>query len=185
MSLKTNYQDEILNTGQSRTYNLVDSNGVVIYSNVKLEKSYTPKQEGSSFSASDVNTITDAINTINGDIDSVNNRLDNIWRDKASADWIYVGYASNKGTNTISINTDDWHECLVTVGGAGGDSSNRRVLASNVVPKDLFAIGYPESGNGRHQAYYNENYYGGIDFLSKTSVKITAATSAIIVLYYR
>lgn len=64
MSLKETYKDEILETGQSRTYNLVDSNGGVLYSNIKLEKAYTPKQEGDNFGANDINQITKAINGI-------------------------------------------------------------------------------------------------------------------------
>ena len=70
MSLKENYKDEILKTGQSRTYNMVDSNGGVLYSNVKLEKSYTPKQEGDNFGANDINAITKAINDLGRDIAS-------------------------------------------------------------------------------------------------------------------
>lgn len=64
MSLKENYKNEILEAGQSRTYNMVGSNGEVLYSNVKLEKAYTPKQEGDNFGANDINQITKAINGI-------------------------------------------------------------------------------------------------------------------------
>lgn len=64
MSLKENYKDEILEAGQSRTYNMVGSNGGVLYSNVKLEKAYTPKQKGDNFGADDINQITKAINGI-------------------------------------------------------------------------------------------------------------------------
>lgn len=62
MSLKTDYKDEILRDGEDRRYNLVDENGKVVYSNIKLDKAYTPQQEGDEFNAKDVNDITKAIN---------------------------------------------------------------------------------------------------------------------------
>ena len=64
MSLKTDYVDEILQEGKQRKYNLIDNNGVTLYSNVRLEKAYTPKQYGTKFSAEDVNSITKAVNNI-------------------------------------------------------------------------------------------------------------------------
>lgn len=62
MSLKTDYKDEILRDGEDRRYNLVDENGRVVYSNIKLDKAYTPQQEGDEFNAKDINEITKAIN---------------------------------------------------------------------------------------------------------------------------
>lgn len=80
MSLKTDYKDEILRDGEDRRYNLVDENGRVVYSNIKLDKAYTPQQEGDEFNAQDVNNITKSINQlsppnllINGDF-QVNQR---------------------------------------------------------------------------------------------------------------
>lgn len=64
MSLKTDYVDEILQEGEQRKYNLIDNNGATLYSNVRLEKVYTPKQYGTKFSAEDVNSITKSINDI-------------------------------------------------------------------------------------------------------------------------
>ena len=55
MSLKTNYKDEMLKIGEQRRYNLVASNGSTLYSNVRLEKAYTPQVEGDKFSAKDIN----------------------------------------------------------------------------------------------------------------------------------
>lgn len=65
MSLKTNYKDEILKIGEQRRYNLVASNGSTLYSNVRLEKAYTPQVEGDKFSAKDINDTNKAINDIN------------------------------------------------------------------------------------------------------------------------
>lgn len=74
MSLKTDYKDEILRDGEDRRYNLVDENGRVVYSNIKLDKAYTPQQEGDEFNAKDVNEIHGRLNglapmnlLINGD----------------------------------------------------------------------------------------------------------------------
>lgn len=64
MSLKTDYKDEILRDGEDRRYNLVNENGQVVYSNIKLEKAYTPQQEGDEFNAKDVNDITKSINQL-------------------------------------------------------------------------------------------------------------------------
>lgn len=64
MSLKTDYKDEILRDGEDRRYNLVDENGRVVYSNIKLDKAYTPQQEGDEFNAQDVNNITQQINEL-------------------------------------------------------------------------------------------------------------------------
>lgn len=65
MSLKTNYKDEMLKSGEQRRYNLVASNGSTLYSNVRLEKAYTPQVEGDKFSAKDINDTNKAINDIN------------------------------------------------------------------------------------------------------------------------
>lgn len=65
MSLKTNYKDEMLKSGEQRRYNLVASNGSTLYSNVRLEKAYTPQVEGDKFNAKDINDTNKAINYIN------------------------------------------------------------------------------------------------------------------------
>lgn len=65
MSLKTNYKDEMLKSGEQRRYNLVASNGSTLYPNVRLEKAYTPQVEGDKFSAKDINDTNKAINYIN------------------------------------------------------------------------------------------------------------------------
>lgn len=64
MSLKTNYKDEMLKSGEQRRYNLVASNGSTLYSNVRLEKAYTPQVEGDKFSAKDINDTNVAINDL-------------------------------------------------------------------------------------------------------------------------
>jgi hypothetical protein len=64
MSLKTNYKDEMLKSGEQRRYNLVASNGSTLYSNVRLEKAYTPQVEGDKFSAKDINDTNRVVNDL-------------------------------------------------------------------------------------------------------------------------
>lgn len=73
MRLKENYIDEILQDSEQRKYNLIDNNGSTLYSNVRLEKAYTPKQYGTKFSAEDVNSITKAVNNITDNIANIVN----------------------------------------------------------------------------------------------------------------
>ena len=67
MSLKTDYKDEILRDGEYRRYDLVDENGKVVYSNIRLDKAYTPRQDGDEFNAKDVNSITSIVNSLRGE----------------------------------------------------------------------------------------------------------------------
>lgn len=67
MSLKTDYKDEILRDGEYRRYDLVDENGKVVYANIRLDKAYTPKQDGDEFNAKDINSITSIVNSLQGE----------------------------------------------------------------------------------------------------------------------
>ena len=78
MSLKSNYKDEILKIGEQRRYNLVASNGSTLYSDVRLEKAYTPQVEGDKFSAKDINDTNKAINDINKAINDINKAINDI-----------------------------------------------------------------------------------------------------------
>lgn len=119
MSLKETYKDEILETGQSRTYNLVDSNGGVLYSNIKLEKAYTPKQYGTKFSAEDVNSITKAVNNITDNIANIVNETHYAREETKTGDtWIdgkpiyvkmieWTGLPSGTGSRPCNISNVD------------------------------------------------------------------------------
>lgn len=72
MSLKTDYKDEILRDEEDRRYNLVDENGRVVYSNIRLDKAYTPQQEGDKFSAKDINDTNKAVNDLNKSYHTLN-----------------------------------------------------------------------------------------------------------------
>lgn len=58
-----NFQDEIVGGDNIRRYKLIDENGNVIYSGLKIEKDYIPDQEGTTFGASDVKELQDGIQT--------------------------------------------------------------------------------------------------------------------------
>lgn len=65
MALREDFKDEILSSSNPyRTYNIVSSEGDVLYNNVRLNKSYTPQQKGSKFGAKELNEICKAINDI-------------------------------------------------------------------------------------------------------------------------
>lgn len=65
MVLKTDFKDEILSSSQPyRTYNIVDSKGTTLYNNVRINKAYTPQQEGDEFGAKHINETNKAINNI-------------------------------------------------------------------------------------------------------------------------
>ena len=113
MSLKTNYKDEMLKSGEQRRYNLVASNGSTLYSNVKLEKAYTPQVEGDKFSAKDINDTNKAINDINDNYHaqySLNERFTGrYWIDgkKVYEKVIYVsGFSSDISVNHGISNFD-------------------------------------------------------------------------------
>ena len=79
MSLKTDYKDEILPSGQTeRTYNIVDQNGTVVQSNVRLQKAYTPQQVGDNYGATVINEGNKIINQVSGENLLVNGGFD-IW----------------------------------------------------------------------------------------------------------
>lgn len=174
MSLKTNYVDEILQDDEQRKYNLIGNNGSTLYSNVRLEKAYTPKQYGTKFSAEDVNSITKSINNMMAKIEEL----------EKNKEWKLASYA-NGHEETINVDISNWNECMITVGLKGDDTSNKRVLVSTVVPKNLFAIGYGFQSEGRHQAFYSDIYRGGVDFISSNQLRLFASSSSLVRLYYR
>lgn len=98
--------------------------------------------------------------------------------------WTYVDYTAGS-EKTINVDVSSWDECLIVVGVNGTDDTNRRVLASTVISRDMFAIGYSYQSGGRHQACYNGTYQGGINFVSKNQIKLFATPSALTRLYYR
>lgn len=63
-NLSTDFKDEVLETNKYPTYNIVDSSGNVLYTNVRLVRTDTPKQIGTKFGAKEVNTINGRVNTI-------------------------------------------------------------------------------------------------------------------------
>lgn len=174
MSLKTDYVDEILQEGEQRKYNLIDNNGVALYSNVRLEKAYTPKQYGTKFSAEDVNSITKSINDMMAKIKEI----------EKNKEWKLVGYAEGH-EKTINVDVSNWNECMITVGVNENYDANKRVLVSTVIPKNFFAIGYGSQSEGRHQAFYSDIYRGGLDFISSNQVKLFASSLSLVCLYYR
>lgn len=69
--LRTNYKEDILSTAEqgTRKFNIVDSNGNVLYENVHLEDVSNYLQVGDEYGADEINEQNGAINDI------VNNAL--------------------------------------------------------------------------------------------------------------
>ena len=70
MALKTDYVDAVLDTSENteRVFDILDSNGNVIYSNVHLEEKTVYDTEGSPFGALDTNAITKALTDETADV---------------------------------------------------------------------------------------------------------------------
>lgn len=68
--LKTDYQDDVLDTTQNtnRVFNIKDSNGNTIYSNVSLEDVTAYLQEGDGYGATEINETNRVINGIRSHI---------------------------------------------------------------------------------------------------------------------
>ena len=119
MRLKENYVDEILQDSEQRKYNLIDNNGSTLYSNVRLEKAYTPKQYGTKFSAEDVNSITKAVNNITDNITNIVNETHYAREETKTGDtWIdgkpiyvkmieWTGLPSGTGSKPCNISNVD------------------------------------------------------------------------------
>ena len=99
-------------------------------------------------------------------------------------EWKEAGWVAGYAT-TVNIDITNWKECLLVCSYNGMDVENRRVLASTVIPKALFAIGYGEIADGRHQAYYNDTYRVGLDFNSDTKIRLYASSNSLCRVYYR
>ncbi len=99
-------------------------------------------------------------------------------------EWKEAGWVAGYAT-TVNIDITNWKECLLVCSYNGMDAENRRVLASTVIPKALFAIGYGEIADGRHQAYYNDTYRVGLDFNSDTKIRLYASSNSLCRVYYR
>lgn len=165
MSLKENYKDEILKTGQSRTYNMVDSNGGVLYSNVKLEKSYTPKQEGDNFSANDINAITKAVNKILSSIHRVGDII--ITTNAENPSSIYGGTWERYGEGRVLIGFDPNDNDYKNVGTTLGNKSIELKAGIGAVNNNTSTIGYRSdtaiSGMGYNMAIYGTSGFSNIE----------------------
>lgn len=77
MSLKTNYKDDLLDTSKntSRVYDVKDTSGTVLMSNVRLVDKTEYAQKGDNFGSADINAVTTELNATS---DAVSNLTLNI-----------------------------------------------------------------------------------------------------------
>lgn len=74
--------------------------------------------------------------------------------------WRFIGYANGGGSTNITIN-GSFQEVLLVCGVNGMDETNRRVLASTIIPKEHLLYNSTDN-NGYHQVrYVDEQVYGG------------------------
>lgn len=176
MSLKENYKDEILQSGQSRTYNMIDSNGGVLYSNIKLEKAYTPQQQGDNLSANDINAITKAINKILSSIHRVGDII--ITTNNENPSNIYGGTWKRYGEGRVLIgydpNDSDYNEVGITL----GNKSIELKAGIGAVNNNISSIGY-KSDTAIPGVDYNMGVYGtgGFSNIDKTNHSVPVRMS--------
>lgn len=161
MSLKENYKDEILQSGQSRTYNMIDSNGRVLYSNIKLEKAYTPQQQGDNLSANDINAITKAINKILSSIHKVGDII--ITTNNENPSNIYGGTWERYGEGRVLIGYDPNDSDYNKVGITLGNKSIELKAGIGAVNNNISSIGY-KSDTAIPGMSYNMGVYGTSGF---------------------
>lgn len=165
MSLKENYKDEILQSGQSRTYNMIDSNGGVLYSNIKLEKAYTPQQQGDNLSANDINAITKAINKILSSIHRVGDII--ITTNNENPSNIYGGTWERYGEGRVLIGYDPNDSDYNKVGITLGNKSIELKAGIGAVNNDISSIGYkadaPIPGVDYNMGVYGTNGFSNIN----------------------
>lgn len=165
MSLKENYKDEILQSGQSRTYNMIDSNGGVLYSNIKLEKAYTPQQQGDNLSANDINAITKAINKILSSIHRVGDII--ITTNNENPSNIYGGTWERYGEGRVLIGYDPNDSDYNKVGITLGNKSIELKAGIGAVNSNISSIGYkadtPISGVNYNMGVYGTSGFSNID----------------------
>lgn len=165
MSLKENYKDEILQSGQSRTYNMIDSNGGVLYSNIKLEKAYTPQQQGDNLSANDINAITKAINKILSSIHRVGDII--ITTNNENPSNIYGGTWERYGEGRVLIGYDPNDSDYNKVGITLGNKSIELKAGIGAVNSNISSIGYkadtPIPGVNYNMGVYGTSGFYNID----------------------
>lgn len=176
MSLKENYKDEILQSGQSRTYNMIDSSGGVLYSNIKLEKAYTPQQQGDNLSANDINAITKAINKILSSIHRVGDII--ITTNNENPSNIYGGTWERYGEGRVLIGYDPNDSDYNKVGITLGNKSIELKAGIGAVNNNISSIGY-KSDTAIPGVDYNMGIYGtsGFSNIDKTNHSVPVRMS--------
>lgn len=160
MSLKTNYKDEMLKSGEQRRYNLVDSNGSTLYSNVRLEKAYTPQVKGDKFSAKDINDTNKAINDIN--------------------DNYHAQYSLNERfTGRYWIDGKKVYEKVIHVSGFSSDISVNHGISNfdRALSINLFMANSEKDNHMIPRAHRDDNHDGISVIITKTRLMIEVGPS--------
>lgn len=126
----------------------------------------SPRHPAESGSASNPHIIVDESGvTINGE-------------KYRSRTWTLLGEVSGEGFRAIWKDVNLYDEFMLTVGPfrTGDTKLMNRILASIVIPRAalLNTINYNDA-NGAHQAFYNETYWAGLNYVSTNQMQIRAS----------
>ena len=150
----------MLKSGEQRRYNLVASNGSTLYSNVRLEKAYTPQVEGDKFSAKDINDTNKAINYIN--------------------DNYHAQYSLNERfTGRYWIDGKKVYEKVIHVSGFSSDISVNHSISNfdRALSIDLFMANSAKDNHMIPRAHRDNSHDGVSVVITKTQLMIEVGTS--------
>lgn len=145
--LKTDYQDDVLDTTQNtnRVFNIKDSNGNTIYSNVSLEDVTAYLQEGDGYGATEINETNRVINGIRSHIGMIIQSTTLDTEEKVKA--IYGGTSWEKIEGRLLIGANSTYE----VGTTGGSATH--TLTVNEMPSHNHGGLTNTTGNHAHDVY--------------------------------
>lgn len=156
MALREDFKDEILSSSNPyRTYNIVSSEGDVLYNNVRLNKSYTPQREGSKFGAKELNEICKAINNLVNVIYPVGSIYMSV--SKTSPSTLFGGKWEEWGAGRVPVGVDTDQTEFNIVEKTGGKKEQPLRASIGAVSADVGTIGYAATS-----ATPNHNVYNGV-----------------------
>lgn len=156
MTLREDFKDEVLSSSNPyRTYNIVSSEGDVLYNNVRLNKSYTPQQEGSKFGAKELNEICKTINNLVNVIYPVGSIYMSV--SKTSPSTLFGGEWEEWGNGRVPVGVDSSQSEFNNVEKTGGKKEQPLRASIGAVSADVGTIGYAPTS-----AIPNHNVYNGV-----------------------
>lgn len=168
MTLKEDFVDEVLSSSDPyRTYNIVSSEGDVLYNNVRLNKSYTPQQEGSKFGAKELNEICKAINNLVNVIYPVGSIYMSV--SKTSPSTLFGGEWEEWGNGRVPVGVDSSQSEFNNVEKTGGKKEQVLRASIGAVGSDTSTIGYANTAPTPNHNVYQMAIHGTPDTTPRTA----------------